>query len=549
MEPPADQSPDAASRVRASPPGSTTTGGTGGGPVLVPVDGRPPAWRTFAILVVAVLLIVAAVCIVPNLAGARSGEPATTAAPSAVALASNAQPSPTPATSPAASAALSPGPAVPGPSVSLPAGRTLPAGSIAVVQADGSLSLVDAKGHTLVLSPPGDATHAFPAWSPDGSRLAAIRYDAGGTSIVVYDAKGLAAGDTSPPLVIFRSSKIGPFYASWTPDGRKVSFLADEADLLSLRVAPADGSAPLDGSGPGARIRTGNPFYFDWIGNDRLLAHVGTGAEAFLGEIGLDGAAAGPQLKAPGDFRSAVANHDASLISYVRAGQSGGSSVVVSRRDGTREQTMPVFGTAGMTFQPSGDMVASIGPVAAGGQPFSIPIGPLRVLDPATGKVRTLLDGSVVSFWWSPDAKTIAALRVQPVEGGTGGSGASASTEPTRSPAASSSPAASAAASVTPNGSGAPSPSQPPSEVRLLFLDVASGRIESQSVVEPGQLFIDQFLTYFDQYALSHQLWAPDSSALLLPVAEPDGTTHISVISRNGDPPLSLNGAIAFWSP
>ncbi|HEY8437151.1 MAG TPA: hypothetical protein VIK65_00940 [Candidatus Limnocylindrales bacterium] len=549
MEPPADQSPDAASRVRASPPGSTTTGGTGGGPVLVPVDGRPPAWRTFAILVVAVLLIVAAVWIVPNLAGARSGEPATTAAPSAVALASNAQPSPTPATSPAASAALSPGPAVPGPSVSLPAGRTLPAGSIAVVQADGSLSLVDAKGHTLVLSPPGDATHAFPAWSPDGSRLAAIRYDAGGTSIVVYDAKGLAAGDTSPPLVIFRSSKIGPFYASWTPDGRKVSFLADEADLLSLRVAPADGSAPLDGSGPGARIRTGNPFYFDWIGNDRLLAHVGTGAEAFLGEIGLDGAAAGPQLKAPGDFRSAVANHDASLISYVRAGQSGGSSVVVSRRDGTREQTMPVFGTAGMTFQPSGDMVASIGPVAAGGQPFSIPIGPLRVLDPATGKVRTLLDGSVVSFWWSPDAKTIAALRVQPVEGGTGGSGASASTEPTRSPAASSSPAASAAASVTPNGSGAPSPSQPPSEVRLLFLDVASGRIESQSVVEPGQLFIDQFLTYFDQYALSHQLWAPDSSALLLPVAEPDGTTHISVISRNGDPPLSLNGAIAFWSP
>jgi TolB protein len=158
-----------------------------------------------------------------------------------------------------------------------------------------------------------------------------------------------------------------------------------------------------------------------------------------------------------------------------------------------------------------------------------------------------------VSFWWSPDGKTIAALRVQPVADGVTGSGAgasaAASAEATASPASSVAAGPSVAASLAPNGSAGPSASQPPSEVRLLFLDVASGRIQSQAIVEPGQLFIDQFLTYFDQYALSHQLWAPDSSALLLPVTEPDGTTHVSVISRNGDPPLSLNGAIAFWSP
>ena len=82
-----------------------------------------------------------------------------------------------------------------------------------------------------------------------------------------------------------------------------------------------------------------------------------------------------------------------------------------------------------------------------------------------------------------------------------------------------------------------------------MFVDVASGHLVSQAVVEPGQVFIDQFLTYFDQYALSHRLWAPDSSALLLPVADPDGSTHVAVMPRDGGAPLRLDGAIAFWSP
>ena len=78
-----------------------------------------------------------------------------------------------------------------------------------------------------------------------------------------------------------------------------MSYLAEEPNGLSLRLAPADGSAPIDGSGPGSRVRSGNPFYYDWIGSDRLLAHVGTGADAFLGEMHLDGTAAAPGLATP----------------------------------------------------------------------------------------------------------------------------------------------------------------------------------------------------------------------------------------------------------
>jgi TolB protein len=68
-------------------------------------------------------------------------------------------------------------------------------------------------------------------------------------------------------------------------------------------------------------------------------------------------------------------------------------------------------------------------------------------------------------------------------------------------------------------------------------------------VVQPGELFIGQFLTYFDQYALSHRLWAPDSSSLLLPVVDRDGTTRIAIMPANGDPVRTIEGAIGFWSP
>jgi len=86
--------------------------------------------------------------------------------------------------------------------------------------------------------------------------------------------------------------------------------------------------------------------------------------------------------------------------------------------------------------------------------------------------------------------------------------------------------------------------------IRLLFVDVASGKVRSQSVVQPAQLFIDQFLVYFDQYALSHHLWAPDSSSFLMPVVAEDGITYVAVTDPAGDhPPILLDGQMAFWSP
>ena len=161
-----------------------------------------------------------------------------------------------------------------------------------------------------------------------------------------------------------------------------------------------------------------------------------------------------------------------------------------------------------MTFDPTGDRLAAIGATEPGQATLDVPVGPLRVLEREAD--RTVLDGSVVGFWWSPDGKTIAALRLQPadVEASTGGS-----------------------------------------EAHLLFVDAQSGDITSQTAVVPGRLFITQLLTYFDQYALSHRLWSPDSATFLMPIMTSDGATRVAVLRRDGGDPVLIDGQAGFWSP
>lgn len=534
------------------PPGGPHPAATGSGPAPgASSGGEPPTGRSLAtdlaIGVVVIAVIAAAIWGVPALTGGTASPSASPVAsggaePSTVAAASSSA-----ETSIAASAAPSPAPSIPLPGpTQLPGGPFASSGAMAVLGADGSLTLVAADGRATPLAPADDNPVTFPAWSPDGTRIAAIRLGTGTSEIVVFDAREAAAG-TATPTVILDSSTIGPFYLSWSPDGRTVSYLAEDPTGLSLRLAPADGSAPVDGSGPGSRVGSGNPFYFDWIGSDRLLAHVGTGSDAFLGEMHLDGTAAAPGLVGPGSFRSPVVSADAAWISYVRAAATadGPASVVTSKRDGSGERTMPVFGMASVAFSPIAPMIASIGPTAAAATPFNIPFGPLRVLDATTGKARTLLDGTVVSDWWSPDGKTIAAIVVQPA-GSPSAPGASASTaSATASPSPTQLPVA---GSPEPAASPAPSASPTPQEVRVVFVDVTSGAIKTDAAIEPGRLFIDQYLTYFDQYATSHQLWAPDSSSILIPVDDATGS-RLRLVPRAGGTPKLLDGVMGAWSP
>ena len=446
----------------------------------------------------------------------------------AILVAGCASPTPPPSSAPSPTAASSASPAgssdveasaapgSPAPAGSASADRPIASrGSIAVQETDGSLGIVETDGTTHVLSDTSKGQFGFPSWSPDGSRIAVVRSDGTNTVVVVFDAT--AAGATPPePKVVFQRPSAAPFYVYWTPDSKSVSFLVNENDKLSLRVAPADGSAPLDGSGKGSLVRSGDPLYFDWLDADRLFAHIGTGSEGFLGEIGTDGTLKGTSVKRPGDFRAGIVSPDNESIAFVRGAIGGAGEVVVANRDGSNEHAMTVYGQTALTFDPKGGSVASIAS-ATEDTVAGFPLGPLKLLDASSGDVRTLVDGSVVAFWWSPDGKTIAAMRVQPS-------------------------IASASAS--------PAPSQEPdTEVRLIFADVATGKTLSQPIIRPAERFVTSLLTYFDQYALSHRLWAPDSSSILIPEVDEAGNTHVLVRYADGSDPIQLDGDFAFWSP
>ena len=395
-------------------------------------------------------------------------------------------------------------------------GRPPIAGSIAAVDDAGGLAVVGPSGATVRLTEPGERTIGFPAWSPDGTRIAAVVGRDATTTVEVFPVDP-GAGTADPPIALYRSALQGAFYVAWTPRGGSVSFLTTDSDVVDLRVASVDGPKPIDETDTASLIRRGSPLFFDWIDEDRLLAHVGVGDGAFLGELRRDGSVAGPALTHPGAFRSPQVSADGRWVGWVRAAEPpAAGEVVVAAWDGGHETTLPVFGSASVTFAPGGSTVSSVGADGPGQRALDIPIGPLRLIDPATGTTRTLVPGAVVASFWSPDARTILAIRVQP------GSGSTA----------------------------AASPSAVPTEVHALFVDVASGAIRADRGIKPGPRFVSELLPYFDQYDLSHHLWAPDSSSFLLPIVADDGRPTVVALPRDGgEPALTIGAPAAFWSP
>ena len=275
---------------------------------------------------------------------------------------------------------------------------------VAFVDPDGALAIVDAQGGNRVVHAPHDTTFSFPAWSPDGTKVAAITNSGDGAAIEVFEA---AAG--SPPsddgTVLFKSDASAPFYLYWTPDGTAVTFLTEEGSSLALRSAPADGSAGA------TTLREGAPMYWAWEGSGRMLVHTGADTDAFLGAVAADGSTVSTVGALPGAFRAPSVSADGRYEAYAVAGRGSPPAVVVAASDGSTSFDVPVFGPAAMSFAPSGPQLAFIG-ARDGDRQVPLPMGPLRVIDGSTGAVREFPVSEVVSFFWSPDGRTIATIGV-----------------------------------------------------------------------------------------------------------------------------------------
>ena len=89
----------------------------------------------------------------------------------------------------------------------------------------------------------------------------------------------------------------------------------------------------------------------------------------------------------------------------------------------------------------------------------------------------------------------------------------------------------------------------------LWSVDIEQGEHRLIVTFEPVDTFVNHLLPFFDQYALSHRIWSPDSDAIVLPMTsggdEGNERADIYVVPmlRRGGPPRPIaEGTMAFWS-
>ena len=275
------------------------------------------------------------------------------------------------------------------------------------VDADGHLLTMDAAGSAVTPLGGPDTQFTFPAWSPDGIADRGHRHDRRGRARLRLRAtdERRAATDPVDGVPQRRPAAVLPVLVAGWP-------AADVPDDRAGRAGVAHRAGRCERAG---RVDpSGSPLYWAWAGPDRLLVHSGVeGGDGFFGEIGLDGASLEPESPS----RQAASGPPASRPT-AGSGPSSAPERTPNRSSWSRPTARPgtpptVFGTTALDFGPAGDELAFIAPSAAG-RAVSLPIGPLRLIDAASGVVRTVLADPVVAFFWSPDGATLAALQIAP---------------------------------------------------------------------------------------------------------------------------------------
>ena len=390
-----------------------------------------------------------------------------------------------------------------------------PAGELATLEPDGS--------QTRVLAEAG--RYQFPAWSPDGERIAVIGADAEGAAVFsVQDAA------RSEPVRHYSSQREAPIYLYWSPDSQTISFLANRPEVgLALHLAPVSGDNPEESR----LLSTGSPFYWQWTEDaQQLFVHAGlAGENARLGFM----AAAEDNLSenltqnsaVPGLFQAPGISASGDYIAYAELDASQSGRVVLTSRTARGESAetvreVPHQGLVALSWSPTEDKLALMSPPAAAPHTY----GPIRLLDAKTGDLTTLVEEVAVAFFWSPDGTKIAYLSPLSDEGG--GQQARA-------------PMMQVSTSAQPRA---------PLLLNLSVVDVASGVSERLTTFAPSPLFVGQYLPFFDQYALSHRLWSPQSDALALPMLAADGaTSQVVVVPLQGESRPIAPGDMPSWSP
>ena len=383
------------------------------------------------------------------------------------------------------------------------------------LEGEGPYRVSAAQGETV--SAVGQRLTRWPSWSPDGARLAYLRYDVERGTEIHYSVRVVAANGTNP-VRAFESDTEAPIYLSWAPDGTALTLLAQREQELHLQSLDPDGvAAPRT-------LATGNPLYFAWAPDSRrLLVHVngdGRGNGRGLMKLVGFGQSAEPTMNLqtrPTDFRSPAWSPDGGRVAFAALAAGGQSALAVQEPKASEPVRLAALGhEPALLWSPTAERLA-----------FSsrLPSRPILYRGIETIKAdgserHTVTDSDVAAFYWSPDGRQLAYAAIN--------QGTRAFT---------------------------------------WFVSEADGKGRRQLgsfVPNEDQLFM---FAFFDQYAQSHGVWSPDGKHLVYagfepglapePRAEfptapgeqtgPPAQIFVAAADGSGPPRAFVDGQVALW--
>ena len=336
-------------------------------------------------------------------------------------------------------------------------------GFIAYVSPEGQINTVSPDGCSAARVSPERGFFTWPAWSPEGSRLAFSGTSPGNNGrgpLALYVHR---RGEDSPAKVFVNKPGMGPIlngmphYPLWAPDGGWLALMASDPQGLTLFLTD-----PRTDDGGTVVLRKA-PLYATWAADSgQLLVH--GGPDHFLVDV-----KSGVRLV---DLGEQAANYrvpawwpSGNRIAFVARDRSAKHVLYIADMDSDRRVPVEaVPGGVAFLWSPNGRSLA----VAHSELPGGLTYGGVRLFSHEGVRRPVEIPERVLAFFWSPDSTKIAYVTPSDVRG----------------------------------------------ELRWMVMNVAEGRRWPLVEFTPSR---DQFtmFQFFDQFAKSHSLWSPDGRSLV----------------------------------
>ncbi len=345
--------------------------------------------------------------------------------------------------------------------------------------------------------------YGWPTFSPDGSKIA-FAWSGPGPDGNFF---GLTVYEFARHIMIpiFASTTEKVVYIQWTPDGSRLSFLLNEPQGLSLILAQMKEKAPV------RLLLSGAPIYYDWNrAGDRLAAHFSTGDDARAEKVALYNITPTDQEitrtlahgRAP--FKAPCWSPDGKHLAYVTNVRAE-TYIDVADADGAKPRalaSLPV-GESSIVWSPDSRHIAYSTAVIG----EELLMHGIRSVDVESGDSKKLTTDDVLAFFYSPDGNYLAYIAV-----------------PAKMP-----------------------------YYTWHVIDLKTGKSRTLDKFMSTQEEA-VFYRFFDQLALSHSVWSPDSKRIVYcgvrvigdeghtPRSAPEPSVWIAPI--DGSKPHAYQGAV-----